>query len=162
MLDSALRYRSAIVKITADADLGLRKYELTRDEWDTLKELQSVLKVCHVLSVSPRQLILINIQVLKHATTFFSKGTPNLAMVIPAMDLIDKKFATWLLESTFSAPVLAAITIAKKTLNRYYSLTDDADVYRLAMSMSHFFCLISRYSYFFDSSPSKAQAWLFP
>lgn len=55
-------------------------------------------------------------------------------MVIPSMDLIDDQFSTWLAEGTFSAPVLAAITIAKKTLNRYYSLTDDGEVYRLAMS----------------------------
>lgn len=46
MLDSALRYRSAIDKITADKELGLRQYELDRVEWRILEELRKVLKVC--------------------------------------------------------------------------------------------------------------------
>lgn len=45
MLDSALRYRTAIVKITADPDLGLRQFELSRAEWGLLEELRKVLKV---------------------------------------------------------------------------------------------------------------------
>lgn len=65
MLDSALRYRSAIVKITADADLGLRKYELTREEWDTLKELRKVLKVrlvAHILCVDSNYIHLVGLK----------------------------------------------------------------------------------------------------
>lgn len=66
---------------------------------------------------------------------FFSKGTPNLAVVIPSMDKIDETLSSWLVDTSLSAPVRAALAVAKKTLNRYYSLTDQADVYRIAMSM---------------------------
>ena len=36
-----------------------------------------------------------------------------------------------------NSPALrAALTLGQKLLNKYYSLTDDADVYRIAISMS--------------------------
>ncbi|KAG2739686.1 hypothetical protein P692DRAFT_201669890, partial [Suillus brevipes Sb2] len=71
----------------------LRKFELADNEWEIARQL------CDVL---------------KDATLFFSRSTPNLATVIPAMDLIDQQ-------------------IAKKTLDRYYQLTDKSEVYRIAM-----------------------------
>ena len=37
------------------------------------------------------------LQILKDTTLYFSHGTPNLAMVIPAMDYIDEKFTNYLL-----------------------------------------------------------------
>jgi hypothetical protein len=35
-----------------------------------------------------------------------------------------------------SPALCAALTLGQKLLNKYYSLTDDADVYRIAISMS--------------------------
>jgi hypothetical protein len=65
---------------------------------------------------------------------FFSCSTPNLATVIPAMDIIDKKLTTDSLNrSKFEAPIRAALGLAKKTLNRYYNLTDSVEVYRITM-----------------------------
>ncbi|KDR69015.1 hypothetical protein GALMADRAFT_77909, partial [Galerina marginata CBS 339.88] len=75
-------------------------------------------------------------QILKDGTEFLSKGSPNLAAVIPAMDHIDKDFTvkTQAGSATHSA-IRHALTLAKKTLNRsrYYSLTDESEVYRIAM-----------------------------
>jgi hypothetical protein len=34
------------------------------------------------------------LQILKDATLFFSRSTPNLATVIPAMDVIDERLST--------------------------------------------------------------------
>jgi hypothetical protein len=46
---------------------------------------------------------------------FFSRSTPNLATVIPAMDIIDKKLTTDSLNrSKFKAPICAALGLAKK------------------------------------------------
>ncbi|KAI5985181.1 hypothetical protein EDD15DRAFT_2113745, partial [Pisolithus albus] len=73
-------------------------------------------------------------QILKDATLFFSCGTPNLAMVIPAMDYIDKVFTTGMLdEERFDPSIRAAVGLTKKTLNKYYSLTDTSDLYRIVM-----------------------------
>jgi hypothetical protein len=66
---------------------------------------------------------------------FFSQdGTPNIAMVIPAMDRIDEVLAMNALNTQFSISIQAALSIGKKTLNRYYSKTDLSDVYRVVMS----------------------------
>ncbi|KAF6742600.1 hypothetical protein DFP72DRAFT_764321, partial [Ephemerocybe angulata] len=70
----------------------------------------------------------------KHATLFFSRGTPNLASVIPAMDKIDEILTTNSLDDkTFQPCIRAACSLAKKTLNRYYDKTDHSENYRIAM-----------------------------
>ncbi|KAI0037895.1 hypothetical protein FA95DRAFT_1473524, partial [Auriscalpium vulgare] len=93
----------------------LRAYELSEDEWDIAGQICSVLKV------------------LKHATQFFSRATPNLAMVIPAMDHIDKTLSTQSLDKTLDPSIRASLSLAKRTLNRYYNMTDWSEVYRIAM-----------------------------
>jgi len=58
---------------------------------------------------------------------------PNLARVIPAMDHIDETFSTDSLDEFKDPAICAALSIARKTLNRYYGLTDSSEVYRIAM-----------------------------
>jgi hypothetical protein len=72
-------------------------------------------------------------QVFKDATLFFSRSTPNLAMVIPAMDHMDELLSTNSLDAKYEPSIRAALGIAKKTLNRYYDKTDSSEVYRIAM-----------------------------
>lgn len=51
------------------------------------------------------------------------------------MDKLDSVLATAVIQrpnanaTTMGAPVKAALLLAKKTLNRYYDLTDDSDIY---------------------------------
>ncbi|PBK68119.1 hypothetical protein ARMSODRAFT_888390 [Armillaria solidipes] len=117
MLHTVLHYQVAVKKFSADMDNDLRAFELSWEEWKAVGDLCDMLKV------------------LKDATLYFSHaGTPTLATVIPAMDVIDKVFATAAVNNTkFSAPIRASLLVAKRTLNRYYQLTDDSDVYRIAM-----------------------------
>lgn len=78
-------------------------------------------------------------QILKDATAFFSSNTTIVATVIPAMDVIDKAFATGMIDDKiFSDPIRHALLIGKKTMNKYYTLSDDSDIYRMAMS-AYFF-----------------------
>lgn len=74
-------------------------------------------------------------QILKDATLFFSRDIPKLAVVVPAMDRIDEVLTTYSQDRKLSSPIRAAVTLAKKTLNRYYELTDSSDVYRIAMGI---------------------------
>jgi hypothetical protein len=62
---------------------------------------------------------------------------PNLTVVIPAMDHINKVLAT-ASDSPykFGPSICAALAISKTTLNRYYNKTDHSEVYRIAMGMS--------------------------
>ncbi|TDL28989.1 hypothetical protein BD410DRAFT_711255 [Rickenella mellea] len=112
MLEFAIEYRKALDEISGDRSLNLRKYELSSEEWEIASEL------CNVF---------------KDATLFFSRSTPNLATVIPAMDHIDETLATNALDSRYRPSIHAALSIGKRTLNRYYNLTDNSEVYRIAM-----------------------------
>jgi hypothetical protein len=78
--------------------------------------------------------------IFKDATLFFSRKTPSLASVIPAMDHIDKVL-TSTSESPyqFSMAIRAALTIGKKVINKYYNKTDDSEVYRIVMGEQFFF-----------------------
>ena len=49
------------------------------------------------------------------------------------MDHIDTKFTQYSRDRKYTAPIRASVHLAKRTLNLYYSLTDIADVYRIAM-----------------------------
>jgi hypothetical protein len=62
-------------------------------------------------------------------------------MVIPAMDHIDAHLATAARHRKYPHAIQAALTIGKKTLNRYYDKTDQSEVFRIAMGM-----LLSQYS----------------
>ncbi|KAJ3710571.1 hypothetical protein C8R42DRAFT_596926 [Lentinula raphanica] len=76
---------------------------LDDDEWEAIKDLVSVLKI------------------LKEATTFFSADSSSISTVIPAMDTIDEFFASGIIDDdTLSAPVCHALSLGKKTLNKYY------------------------------------------
>ena len=65
---------------------------------------------------------------------FFSQATPNLAIVIPAMDHIDHQLQTFAQDQKYLLSVRAAISLARKTLNHYYLLMDNSKVYQIAMS----------------------------
>ncbi|PBK66585.1 hypothetical protein ARMSODRAFT_849275, partial [Armillaria solidipes] len=95
----------------------LRAFELTWEEWKAAGDLHDILKV------------------LKDATLYFScAGTPTLATVIPAMDVINMVFAMAAVNNIkFLAPIHASLLVAKGMLNHYYQLTDDSDVYRIAI-----------------------------
>lgn len=56
-------------------------------------------------------------------------------MVIPGMDQFDKYLATTMISSQYSPAIRAALGIGKQTLNRYYSKTDQSDLYHIAMGM---------------------------
>ncbi|KAG2085762.1 uncharacterized protein F5147DRAFT_527162, partial [Suillus discolor] len=90
----------------------LQKFEVADSEWEIAGQLHDV---------------------LKDATLFFSRSTPNLATVIPAMDLIDTRMTKYSHDTKYSPSIRAAVQLAKKTLDRYYELTDTSEVYRIAM-----------------------------
>ncbi|KAI9444649.1 hypothetical protein H4582DRAFT_1805462 [Lactarius indigo] len=93
----------------------LQKYELSPVEWGIAEELKVILKI------------------FKDATLFFSRGTPNLATVIPAMDHIDKVLSTASDSQQYSLPICASLVVGKNVINRYYNKTDQSEVYHIAM-----------------------------
>jgi hypothetical protein len=136
MLEFAVAYWPAISSVTGDLDNDLRKFELSNLEWSMLEELASNLKVCWH-SIVRLRLKLTALQLLKDATLVFSQGSPLLAQVIPAMDKVDRTFADAIKAHATSQPIKAALTLAKSTMNAYYSRTDRSSTYRIAMGVSH-------------------------
>ena len=59
-------------------------------------------------------------------------------MVIPVMDHLDQHFATSALDMSLPTSIRTAATLGKRTLNKYYTMTDLSEVYRIAMSMYNF------------------------
>jgi hypothetical protein len=58
-------------------------------------------------------------------------------MVIPAMDHIDNIFTKCIIQNAHLDPTIsAALGLAKRTLNCYYSRSDSSEVYRIAMGES--------------------------
>lgn len=56
------------------------------------------------------------------------------------MDAIDEAFATGIVDQKeLCAPLCYALSVGKKTLNKYYSLSDHSHIYRIAMSMFSYF-----------------------
>ncbi|GBE82287.1 putative AC9 transposase [Sparassis crispa] len=110
-----LHYRKAIDTISADRELGLQQFESSEEEWAIASQLRDVLKI------------------LKDAMLFFSHFTPNLVTVIPATDHINKRLTTESLDKTLNIAIHTLLGLAKKTLNKYYTLTDSSEVYRIAM-----------------------------
>lgn len=158
MLVFALEYRSAIDEISGDREM--RKYELEEEEWDLVRQLCDVLEVSHSLIFS--FLSIIFSQLFKDATLFFSRSTPNLATVIPAMDHIDAHLATASQNLKFSPAIRASLALGKGHLNKYYNMTDHSEVYRIAMSeffiMFHLFIILIS----FNSLTSTTQTSVFP
>ncbi|KAL1724778.1 hypothetical protein EV714DRAFT_222494 [Schizophyllum commune] len=118
MADYAEKHKKPLKAYLADEEHAaeLEVFALTAQEWCCVKDLHNVLKP------------------LKQATLFFSRGdNPNLATVIPEMDRLDHALATFSIDDTLEPSIHAAVHIAKATLNRYYSKTDESDAYRIAM-----------------------------
>ena len=136
MLDFALSYRTAIDQMAADKNNDLRKYELSEDDWRLATQLRDALKVrSRACLLTTETIILTSSQVFSDATLFFSRSTPNLANVIPAMDHIDERLTTDALNKDLEPSIRLAPTLAKKTINRYYEKTDQSFLYRTAMGM---------------------------
>lgn len=54
------------------------------------------------------------------------------------MDYIDLQLNNSALNPKYSQSIKTAISLGKKTLNRYYNMTDHSEIYRIAMGMFFF------------------------
>ena len=74
------------------------------------------------------------LQVFYDATLYVSKrGSPNLPMVIPTIDLIDKVLTDHSLKSEYRPSIHATCALGKVTLNWYYNKTDESEMFQIAI-----------------------------
>lgn len=152
MLDYAMENQEPITLVTQDLQNGLRKYELSKEEWEIAGQLRDVLKVGRALLRLHNHVELTaccracafllssslpSSQVFLDATLYFSQAAPTIALVIPAMDKLDQRLATDSIDCKYKPCVRAAVVLAKETINKYYGKTDECHIYRIAMSTWH-------------------------
>lgn len=61
------------------------------------------------------------------------------------MDRIDEYLATASVDKKYSPSIRAAASLGKKTINRYYDLSDRSESYRIAMGKS-LYSILLRYT----------------
>ncbi|KAF5338266.1 hypothetical protein D9611_014612 [Ephemerocybe angulata] len=105
-------YRKAIDRITEMRQLDLRKYEISEDEdeWNIVKELRDNLKVI---------------------------SSPFNPYVIPAMDEMHRDLKASVANTALSKSMRSALSLGLDLSNKYYSLTNDSEVYRIAIAQSY-------------------------
>jgi hypothetical protein len=140
MLEFTIKYREALESITGNQRMKLRQYELTEEDWNIATQLHDILKV-HYYALLFNHRLSFPQQIFKDATLFFLCDTPNIAMVIPAMDHLDKHLTNAALNPKYPMSIKATIAIGKKTLNRYYDKTDHSEVFRIAIDIVSFIIL---------------------
>ncbi|KAH9971608.1 hypothetical protein BGW80DRAFT_1174487 [Lactifluus volemus] len=115
MLKFAKSYQDPINQMTDSRSLKLRYCMITESEWELVKQLRDILKT---------------------VTLQFSTDTPCLASVIPAIDKMHDELTKASKKKDNSPALRAALVMGKGLLNKYYSLTDESEVYRIAMGSS--------------------------
>ncbi|KAG6851602.1 hypothetical protein C0991_007760, partial [Blastosporella zonata] len=116
MLKFALEYTNAIDMLTGERQLKLRNYDMEPEEWELARQLDEILEV------------------FKEATLLYSEEeTSHITSVLPAMDHLDQVLASALVNRNYSSAIHFAVQIGKRTLNRYYSKTDQSEIYRIAI-----------------------------
>jgi hypothetical protein len=58
------------------------------------------------------------------------------------MDVIDKHLATSARSNSYEPSIKAALTIGKNVLNKYYNLTDNSELYRIAIGKFQYYYFI--------------------
>ena len=131
MLKFAYTYRKAINRLTDDRTSKLQDCVVSEEEWEDVKHLHDSLRVCE--SLHARICTYCLHQIFKTVTLEFSTDIPCLASVIPAMDKMHNDLTTATVNEEYLLALRAALTLGTTLLNKYYSLTDKSDVYRIAM-----------------------------
>jgi hypothetical protein len=112
--------------------MNLMRFKLAKQEWDLLTQLFPLLDVCFVYSLK-YHLNAVQ-QVFLQATKKISQSeTPLLHEVIPICDVITRALDDYIDDKSKFPAVRAAARRGLVMLNKYYALTDDSVMYRVAM-----------------------------
>ena len=80
-------------------------------------------------------------QIFKTITLEFSTDTPCIANVIPAVGRMHTNLVAACENENYSSSIHATLKIGLKLLNKYYSITDNSEVYQIAMGKSSMICI---------------------
>jgi len=143
MLCFILEHKKAYRRFTADDSNDLQDYELKADKWEVVEQLCKILAVRSTECLCNQPLTMHTGRSSKMLPSSFHVQCPlpNVVNVIPIMDIINDTLTTAANDQNIAPAIRTAAGLTKKTLNRYYSRTDESETYRIAMSMSFSFIL---------------------
>jgi hypothetical protein len=112
----------------------LRRFQLSAQEWDLLLQIYPLLDVCTFFSCFILNCLKSVHQVFLEATKMMSQSkTPLLHEVIPLFDIITAHLDRFV-DNVQNFPVVrAAARQGRAMMNKYYGLSDDSVMYRIAM-----------------------------
>lgn len=76
-------------------------------------------------------------------TLEFSTDTPCTAAVIPVMDKMHAELTAAVENEDYSPALRAALSLGKNLLDKYYSLSDDSEIYRIATGMYNIYAVVA-------------------
>ncbi|THH23259.1 hypothetical protein EUX98_g7913, partial [Antrodiella citrinella] len=106
----------ALPKYNKNDKKSLKRFKPTTEEWTILEQLEPIL-----------EMFLIATEHISHS------NRPLLYEVIPIIDKLTTALEQVIANNSLVQPVRAAATRGMKVLNKYYSVTDDSIMYRLAI-----------------------------
>ncbi|KAJ7231387.1 hypothetical protein B0H12DRAFT_977527, partial [Mycena haematopus] len=109
-----------------DRDLPYRRFDLSNAQWTLVEDMLHVLKV------------------FKDATLYFSNENHcTITQVLTTMDKIDDLITATVVTASLQPggalkralhdSIKSALKLAKSIMNKYYSRTDESNIYRIAM-----------------------------
>ena len=117
----------------------LKRFQLTKQEWELLEKLFPLLEVSTHISRSIVIYFLIYSQVFLIATKQMSQSkAPLVHEVIPLFDIITRTLDEYHDDLTLPPAIRVAAARGRTMLNKYYGLSDDSIIYQIAMCMSSF------------------------
>ncbi|KAI6024403.1 hypothetical protein EDC04DRAFT_2933480 [Pisolithus marmoratus] len=138
-LKSHMCFKKAVMILTAKEELGLEKYALTKAQWNIADDLAAVLELFEELTL-----------------WFSSVNVPLVHEVIPMLECLEHMM-TRVCDAPCELPVIRiAAKAALLMIGKYYALTDDSEVYRIAIVMCP-----DRKAEWFDKNPDwHPEDWL--
>lgn len=116
----------------------LKRFQLSKNEWELLEKLFPLLEVRDGVLPDP-PLFDVCSQIFLIATKQMSQSkTPLVHEVIPIFDIINRALDEYVGDATLPAAVRMAAARGRTMLNKYYGLTDDSVIYRIAMCKSSY------------------------
>jgi hypothetical protein len=114
----------------------LRRFQLSAEEWNILQELSPLLEVStsyfYLITTIPTI-----VQVFLVATKKISQSrTPLIHEVIPIFDIITGAMDEFIDNTRCPLVIRTAALRGLTMMNKYYALTDESVVFRIAMSMT--------------------------
>ena len=113
----------------------LRRYTINDEEWVILEQLFKLLHVSFITHRCDRNSDCSRSQPFLYATKIMSKGDYALVHnVIPSMDILTEHLDAFKDDANLKPIIRVAAARGLAIMNKYYSRTDESEIYRISMS----------------------------